>query len=213
MSEALFASARTALRFALACQIDQASRSSQSGMNRLMNDFIEREQFAEAEPKRKLISNSLKGMSAQDKLVTAGYIRKAFDACQPFEIAVMVARLAPPVLPCNCGAPCCIGSRPNKEWHEAIDLSAQFVKQQLASAKKKKVRGLTDNPLLRRLIIISHFMRKGSQRQIAEECKISQMTVAAHIEAMRPILDGVERLAMEKIDGNLGDRQIIGSVT
>lgn len=95
--------------------------------------------------KNRLTSPSLgseKGLSGLDGDAQWEKIRtkvKALGEC--FE-AVLIARAAPKTLPCECGAPTCLGYKTNREWFDAISYLSDLARNTLAPSTDAKLRTL-----------------------------------------------------------------------
>lgn len=161
MSEAnqtapMFTSAHAAIVFALNFTMQQYDRPL---MNRIAGKMADKPGL---------------GLSGQDGAAQAGMIRRRLSTLPVWQQSILVARLAPPMLECNCGAPCCGGKQPNQEWQGALRVTADY-------AEREALAGCTINrPLTLALLtrLLGH--QKRDLSAIAKEVNAAPNTVSNH---------------------------------
>lgn len=133
-----------------------------------------------------------KGLVGNDGAGQSGMLRERIDnALSGLHIAIIVARFAPPWLPCDCRSPCCSGRRPNPEWGAAIAYLTDEVVPALA--------GCVSHRQLRKFLIERYFGadkdalgRKLTMEALAEKCGVNRKTAASHDAKLRQYLRGTK---------------------
>ena len=141
-----------------------------------------------------------KGLAGLDGAGQAGMIRSKVKTLGPRMEAVLIARCAPPSMPCECRAPCCGGWKTNSEWFDAITELSYYVERSLANT--------TANGLMRRLYVERYFACKGKRMTvdaIAERVELTRQTAGAHYCAVIKSLGDLESAAQQAIDSVLRD--------
>jgi hypothetical protein len=85
---------------------------------------------------------------------------------------ILIARVAPHAVPCECRHACCSGYKPNEEWVNAILVLTQRAISELS--------GHLSHYLLRRGIIEKFFGAKHSIADLADQCAVNRDTASAH---------------------------------
>lgn len=151
--EALFSSAHAALVFAFHFSGQQFDKSA---MARLAST-----------PGR-----AGKGLGGLDGAAQAGMIRAELHALGELVENVLIARIAPHSVICECTRACCSGRTPNAEWVNAITWLTREAMAQVA--------GSLSHYRLRRGIIEKYFGVKHNIADLAEICDVNRHTVTAH---------------------------------
>lgn len=188
---ALFKSVNAAVRFALNYAND--ANVERSAMNKL------------SDPSKGVD----RGLSGVDGMGQAGMIRAMMHTTGEFHEACLIARAAVHRIPCSCGAPCCSRSRPNFEWHEAVNYISLEVKRLLELERKEGIRGIKDDPALRRTLVAKYFGERIRIKELAKACEITEMTVAGHQGKFTKIIKKAEGEAWDLIDEKLRAAEII----
>lgn len=158
-----------------------------------------------------------RGLGGLDGAAQSGMILTELGRIRQRRRSIIIARCAPPSLPCTCRARCCRGWRENPEWGEAIgDLTAHVLEEGLA--------GTVSHLRLRRAMVIRYFLgkegkpgsrsaapsgMKQSLAEVAEQCGVHRNTVSAHNKAIVEHLKREEQLATYEIEGLLKEAGII----
>lgn len=127
------------------------------------------------------------GLAGLEAPAQAGMIRAEVKAMGKLAEAILIARIAPRVTPCSCRSACCSGHRPNKEWTDAVDYLADYVRTAVYA-------GCVVNGLMRREYLMRYFTRKDdrvSLEALAEKYDIARNTVSAHNSKVAMWLGGV----------------------
>ena len=193
----LFESAHAALTFAF-------NFSDQAYDRPLMNRM--------AAPSR----GSGKGLAGLDGAGQAGLVRYQVRTLGQLAEAVLIARFAPPTMPCQCRQPCCSGKRVSREWSEAIAFLADHVGD-------TALRGCVVNGAMRRDYVVRLFIPKivrQSVEELAERHSIHRQSCSDHIRRVAEFFrgrsgnhgthhPGIETLALQAIDQTLRDACLI----
>lgn len=186
MSEALFDSAHAALVFAFRQRVQTVDRAP---LNRI------------AAP----ATGKGRGLGGLDGAAQAGMIRQEVQAFGALDEALLIARHAPQHMPCECGAPCCSGRRPNRDWIDAISRLAEH-------ARITALVGCSTTSLQRIAYVARHFTPRAMRESIEElaaRFDLSRHTVSAHIGRVtlllggtpahkdKPAVPGIETLAQQ----------------
>lgn len=163
IEERLFDSSRDALLFALNYSGQQFDASA---MNKAMTPAI----------------GSGKGLIGLDGAAQAGFIRRELGTLPELHQAVLIARIAPRTIPCDCGRPCCSAQRLNPEWDAAIVWLTERAMQQLT--------GSFSHYRVRRSILEKIFEAKVNLADIAETCGVHRNTVSAHNAKLKLWIEG-----------------------
>ena len=128
-----------------------------------------------------------KGLVGLDGAAQAGMIRAEIQRLGKLAEAILIARLAPRAMPCNCSSYCCAGQKPNREWVEAVSVLADHVR---ATA----LAGCTSNGILRREYVVRYFTRKEDRitlEHLAEKYAVDRNTPAAHSAKVAALFGGI----------------------
>jgi hypothetical protein len=198
MDQPLFKSAGAALAFAFNFSMQQYDRPL---MNRLASGRL---------------GGDGMGLSGQDGAGQAGMIRAKLAELPYLHQAILVAKNAPPRLPCHCGAPCCVGKQPNFEWQAAVRAVADH-------AEPEALEGCTIHRGLTLGLLANLFGNKVPVSQLAEEAGVTNNTATNHLSRLRiwlrgeskgkkgqPARIGAEQRAMAAADAALSDCGMVG---
>lgn len=167
MSEPLFGNAHQALMFAFNFSTQQYERPL---MNRL------------ADNPAKEVS---KGLSGLDGAGQAAMIFLQIERLPALLQFVLFAEYAPRRVRCDCGRPCCVGSRPNEYWRACIGEIAQ-------QALMGVLRGCVSHRVLRFGIVAREFGdRKVSVTDLADRVGVSRKTAFDHAARIRRWLNHI----------------------
>jgi hypothetical protein len=126
------------------------------------------------------------GLAGLDGAAQAGMVRQEIQQLGPLKVALLIARSAPPTVPCDCKASCCSGHKFSQEWQNAISYLADHV-------RRTALAGCTSNSLLRREYVLMQFAPK-SQRpsfsDLAAKHGVDRHTVAAHAQKVATYFGG-----------------------
>lgn len=141
------------------------------------------------------------GLSGLDGAGQAGLVRARLAKLDALHQAALVARYAPPTLPCECSHPCCSGQRPNSEWHAAMRLLAD-------DAEKKALAGCsTRRPLTLGLVGRAVGRNKTAMETLAKQAGVAQNTATNHMSRIQQWYRG-ERQGKGGDEPKLGIEQI-----
>lgn len=115
-----------------------------------------------------------------NKAMQAGFILQVAGRLDGCQVSVLEARYTKPSQPCQCQSQCCRGFRPTGRWVRAIKALNEYLKEQADVLKVPGKRGLSTEPLLRKLLIERYFIGGSSAAAIAKVAKLSHITVAKH---------------------------------
>lgn len=172
-TEALFGSAHAALVFAFNFSGQQFDKSA---MARLASTP----------------GKAGKGLGGLDGAAQAGMVRAELHACGELVENILIARIAPKSVICECTHACCSGKKPNHEWNNAIVWLTREAMAQVA--------GSLSHYHLRRGIIERYFGVKHNIAELAEICDVSRNTVAAHQQKLLRWLKGENKQHMSGIE-------------
>lgn len=144
------------------------------------------------------IGHSLGGL---DRAAQAGMIRAEIAKLGPVKEAYVIASRAPKRFPCTCGKPCCVKSRANPEWHDALHLLVNHAKEHLGLC--------TGYYGLRKAIVAKYFGDQVSLTKIAEQCGVNRDTAGVHNSKIVKMLRGLEFNAWSELEMLLTARGII----
>lgn len=169
MSEALFDSVHAALAFAFRQRLQTVDRPP---MNRA------------AAPAH----GTGRGLGGLDGAAQAGMIRQEVEAFGELDKALLIARHAPRHRPCECGAPCCSGHRPNRAWVDSIAHLAEHMRTVALSS--------CSTTSLQRIAYVTRYFTPKAQRESIEELAarfdLSRHTVGAHFGRVSTVLGGTD---------------------
>lgn len=152
-----------------------------------------------------------KGLVGLDGAAQAGFIRAEVKAMGKLAEAIIIARIAPRSMPCQCRSSCCSGQKPNKEWTDAIATLSDHV-------RTTALAGCIANGLMRREYVVRYFTRKDDRTSLldlAEKYGIDRDTVSAHAGKVsvyfggaqakknKPSTIGFEQVAFNAIEDKL----------
>lgn len=144
------------------------------------------------------IGHSLGGL---DRAAQAGMIRAVIAKLGTVNEAFIVASKAPRRYPCTCGKPCCIRSKANPEWQDAIHLLVNHAKESLGLCT-----GYYD---LRKAIVAKYFGDQVSLTKIAEQCGVNRDTAGVHNSRIIKMLKAVEHQSWSELEITLAERGMI----
>lgn len=196
----LFTSAHAALVFAFNFNMQQYDRPL---MNRLAG---------------KQAASSGLGLSGLDGAAQAGMIRRRVATLPVVYQSILVTRLAPPQLVCECGAPCCCGKQANLEWQGALRIVADY-------AEREALGNCTVNrPLTLALLMRLFSLDARHLSDIAKEVGVAPNTATNHNARLKGWLlgengrgtgaatPGRDALAMEAAEYVLTEAGIVGQL-
>lgn len=164
--EALFSSAHAALTFALNFSSQQFGKSAMATL------------IAPA-------GGSGKGLGGLDGSAQAGIVRAELERCGILVESLLIARVAPKVINCDCMHSCCSGKKPNIDYEKAIsyltDESACFFS------------GCLSLYSIRRACILKYFGEKIKFKDVADTCSVNEKTVYSNNERILKWLKGESR--------------------
>lgn len=169
MSEALFDSVHAALSFAFRRRLQTVERAP---MNRASAPA----------------HGTGRGLGGFDGAAQAGMICQEVEAFGEINKALLTARHAPRHSPCECGAPCCSGHRPNRAWVDAIAHLAEHM-------RTEALKGCSTTSLQRIAYVARYFTPKSERESIEElaaRFEQSTNTVSAHFGRVSTVLGGTE---------------------
>jgi hypothetical protein len=181
--EALFQSAHSALLFAYTFSGDRYERPI---INKL------------AAPSR----NSGKGLGGVDGAAQAGMIRRETETLPGLQGKILIARIAPQSIPCDCNAACCSGKQPNQEWALAV--------QELTRGCMTVLSGCMSHHRLRLAIVQKYFGLRVSLSEIAEHCGVNRDTASHHNNKIVKHLRAEESKAWGEIEDKLRKLGVVG---
>lgn len=126
------------------------------------------------------------GLAGLDGAAQAGMIRQEVKEMGPLKEALLIARWAPPTMPCDCNASCCSGHKFSQEWQTAISYLADHV-------RRTALAGCTSNSLLRREYVLMQFVPKAQRPtfgDLASKHSVDRHTVAAHAQKVAAYFGG-----------------------
>lgn len=142
------------------------------------------------------------GLGGLDGAGQAGMLRSELGKLPPARGAILVARYAPPTVPCPCARTCCRTWRHNFEWLEAVNLIAQAV----------LVEGLTGTMShyhFRRAMVEKYFGQRASFTEMAKRCHISRNTASAQHKKVAEWLKTEEKHARWEFEGFMKEGGVI----
>ena len=160
-----------------------------------------------------------KGLVGLDGAAQAGFIRAEVKAMGKLAEAIIIARIAPRSMPCQCRSSCCSGQKPNKEWTDAIATLSDHV-------RTTALAGCIANGLMRREYVVRYFTPKDQRKSLealADKYEIDRHTVSAHAGKVtayfagitarkdKPGTPGMEPLAMNAIEDQLREIGMVGT--
>lgn len=125
-----------------------------------------------------------RGLAGLDASGQAGLIQAAVREQGELAFAIAAARYLRHAVPCNCGASCCHGSRPNPDWVQAV----ATVTANASAALPHRTVMLP----IRRAVVLRYFGQKLSLKDIAEHCRVDRNTASAHAKAITDFLRSQE---------------------
>lgn len=126
------------------------------------------------------------GLAGLDGAGQAGLIRQEIAELGPLKEAMLMARWAPPSVPCACAASCCAGYKFSQDWHQAINLISEHV-------RKTALAGCTTNNLLRREYVLMLYAPKDQRatiQDLANRHGVDRHTVGTHAAKVATYLGG-----------------------
>lgn len=187
ISEPLFTSTHAALTFCLNFVEQQYDRPL---MNRLASPVV----------------GSGRGLAGVDGAAQAGMIRSELRRLPRLEECALIARCAPPYLPCSCGHACCSGQKPHREWTDAVGELARDLKRGVFESREVSI-------MLRRAYVLRHFTPKKHREAIevvAERLGIVRNTFSAHYGKVKTYLTKLEDRAYDALDERLRRGGVVG---
>ncbi len=144
------------------------------------------------------VGHSLGGL---DRAAQAGMIRAEIAKLGPIKEAYVIASKAPKRYPCSCGKPCCVKSRANSEWHDALHLLVNHTKEELGLC--------TGYYGLRKAIVAKYFGEQVSLTKIAQDCGVNRDTAGVHNSKIVKLLRGIDHGAWSELELLLSTRGIL----
>ena len=142
------------------------------------------------------------GLCGVDGAAQAGMIRVELSRLTGCGELVLIARVAPMSIPCDCGVACCSKRKPNEEWRQAVDaLSVQMI---------RVLSGNVTNYRLRRGCVEKFFGRSVKLVQLADHCGVHRDTASAHNAKIAAALKKDESRAWAEIYQRLKAAGLIG---
>ena len=126
---------------------------------------------------------------------------------------IVIARYAPPRVPCSCHRPCCSGWTPNIEWRRAVRVLSQVVSQTCFNS--------TGDVIYQFEVTAQYFLREQERTpldRIASEIHIHKTTAYRHFRAVKEYFrgtktsEGVEQIAFNLIDETLRGIGLVGDI-
>ncbi len=141
------------------------------------------------------------GLSGLDGAAQAGLVRARIARLDALHQAALVARYAPPTLPCECTHPCCSGQKPNFEWQAAMRLLADEAERAPLSGCAAK------RPLTLGLLSRAVGRDKQGMQQLAKNAGVSHNTATNHMSRIQQWYRG-ERLGKAGAEPKPGLEQV-----
>ena len=152
-----------------------------------------------------------KGLGGLDGAAEAGNIQRIVKEFGEVSEALMVARFAPPRLPCSCHRPCCCGWTPNLEWKRAVRIVAEDVRYTCFNG---------GGDVIYRTEIASQYFLKDQERDaiegIAARCHMPRASAYRHLKSIIAMYrgtrskKGIEQVVLEALDVEFRNRGIVG---
>ena len=136
-----------------------------------------------------------------ERAAQAGMIRAEIAKLGPIKEAYIIASKAPKRYPCTCGKPCCVKSRANPEWHDALHLLVNYAKEELGMC--------TGYYGLRKSIVAKYFGEQTSLTSISQQCGVNRDTAGVHNSKIIKLLRAIESQAWTELELLLTARGII----
>lgn len=216
-SEPLFDSPKAALTFALNYHLGP----TRPQMNKMMADGkvkkIDLANGSQVEVEVPVVkrgpqrSNQLKGV---DGVAQAGMILQVLARLPEPQQLTLIAYALIPTTVCSCRSACCQGYRANQEWVRTVLKLCDYLRDEAELSKIKGKKGLSTQPLLRRLLVEKFFIpeKNSTLVELAMISGITEQTVIAH---RRPILVFLEKQmddGWRAFDEDLGKAGIVGFI-
>ena len=155
------------------------------------------------------MSDTAKGVDNEREQGQAGAIQAMMKSTGEFHEACLISRRAAHKITCSCGAPCCSGSKPNWVWHEAINFITMEVKRLIDMERRDGIRGIKDDPAMRRALVAKYFGERIRINELAKACEVADATVASHHGKITKIIKKTEGEAWSLIEERLRIAHII----
>jgi hypothetical protein len=137
-----------------------------------------------------------------DGAAQAGMIRAELASCGRQYEVILIAKLAPSRIPCNCGSRCCMGSKPNDEWQRSFTELAELTYLAMQSSHKG-TRGVSNNFQLRSALIRKYLGSRDPVKDIALKAEVSEQTAHSHKVLIFDYLRSLESKAWVTIETKL----------
>lgn len=159
-----------------------------------------------------------KGLVGLDGAAQSGFILAELKGLGPLAESILIARMAPRWMPCDCRSSCCSGRKPNKVWVNAVAWLADHIRTTALS-------GCTAHGLMRREYVVRYFTKKEDRvsiEHLAEKYSIDRHTVSAHAAKVagwfggtqakkdRAAVPGFEQIATDAIEDRLREIGMVG---
>jgi hypothetical protein len=147
-----------------------------------------------------------KGLAGLDGAAQAGMIRSNLRRLTRVEECALIARCAPPTLPCHCGHVCCGGEKPHREWTDAIGELARDLKRSVFDDREVNI-------MLRRAYVLRYFTRKKDREAIetvAARFDIVRNTFSAHYSRVKVYLQKIEDRGFDVLDERFRETGVVG---
>lgn len=155
-------------------------------------------------------SGNGKGLGGLDGAAEAGNVKRIVHDFGTVIEALVIARFAPPRVPCSCHRPCCSGWTPNIEWRASVRVLSQEVMQSCFN--------MAGDVLYRFEIVARYFERgeKTSLTDISRKARVSERTARTHYNLISTMFHGsrnnkgLEDIALQTVDDALRKQGIVG---
>lgn len=150
------------------------------------------------------LSGGGRGLSGMDGAGYAGLVKAHVERLDDHRVWILTARFTPNSEPCSCKSACCSGSKPKKEWKDAIENLIGYV---LEHSKGVKV----DHYHLRKALIGRYFGVKTSFSEVSAMCGVDRDTASHRYSKIVALLGKDEKIAMFEIESKLSEAGLIPS--
>lgn len=153
-------------------------------------------------------------LMGMDGLATSGMILQQLSRLKDPEQLCLICGVLPPTVPCNCGAACCGGRRPDPDWIRAVDALCVYLREEAKLSKVRGKKGLSTDPRLRQDLVIKHFSGgEVSTQSIAFRHGITSTTVLHHGHRIAQYLEKMTNSGWSEFDTVINESGIVGTIT